>query len=60
MPEYRLYCLTEDGHIERVEEFHASDDVDALMIAKQMEKRVPCELWQRERMVAKLPPHKGQ
>jgi hypothetical protein len=55
MPEYRLYVLTGDGHIERVEEFHASDDGDALMIAKSIKKRVPCELWDHDRLVAKLP-----
>lgn len=58
MPEYRLYCLNDRDKFTKSHEFEASDDGDALTRARAMKLPVPCELWSRNRLVAKLPPHK--
>lgn len=58
MPEYRLYCLNEHGRFTRSHEINASDDADALAKARAMRLPVFCELWNRDRIVAKLPADK--
>jgi len=55
MPEYRLYCLDGAGKIEKAEEITAMNDAEAIILAKRMKKPVSCELWERTRMVAKIP-----
>ena len=46
MPGYRLYLLDPfSGHIDGVEEFHSSDDVEAVCLIAQREITVPMELW---------------
>ena len=57
MPEYRLYCLNEHGRFAKSHEIEAADDAQALSKAKAMKLPVPCELWARERLLAKIPPH---
>ena len=44
MPEYRLYCLNEQGSFTRSHEIIASDDADALAKARAMKLEVVCEL----------------
>jgi hypothetical protein len=56
MGEYRLYCLDGLGGISKAEELEASNDAEAVVAAKAMKKSVKCELWQRERLVAIIPP----
>jgi hypothetical protein len=58
MPEYRLYCLNDHGRFARAHEIEARDDEDALAQARAMKLPVECELWNRNRLVAKLPPFK--
>ena len=58
MPEYRLYCLGDDGRFAKSHEIHAEDDADALAKARGMKLDVVCELWNRNRLVGKLPPEK--
>ena len=58
MSEYRLYCLSESGRFTKSHEIAAKDDSDALTKARAMKLPVVCELWNRNRLVAKLPPHK--
>jgi hypothetical protein len=55
MPEYRLYCLDGDGHFAQVHEIGAISDADALQQTLEMKLGVKCELWQRGRLVARLP-----
>jgi hypothetical protein len=57
MPEYRLYCLNERGGFSKAHEIDASDDTDALAKARAMRLPMACELWNRDRLVGKLPPH---
>jgi hypothetical protein len=57
MPEYRLYCLNERGHITRSHEIVAKSDAEALTKAKASKLRVDCELWERGRLVGKVRAH---
>ena len=56
MPEYRLYCINAHGSFTKAHEFNAANDEEALKLARDLKLSVICELWQRERMVAKLDP----
>ena len=58
MPEYRLYCLNDQGSITKSHEIEAGSDADALAQAHSLKLDVACELWNRNRLVAKLPPAK--
>ena len=54
MAYYRLYFLNQHGHIQRVEDFEAADDVTA--IAKAARERCrPMELWCAGRRVEQWP-----
>ena len=54
MAYYRLYFLNQHGHIQRVEDFEAADDVTA--IAKAVHERGrPMELWCAGRRVQQWP-----
>ena len=57
MPEYRLYCLDGAGRFTNAHEISAADDEGAIDQAKEMKLAVKCELWERGRKVATLPPH---
>lgn len=57
MPEYRLYCLNEDGRFTKSHEIRATGDDQALAKSREMKLPVACELWNGGRLVAKLPPH---
>jgi hypothetical protein len=55
MTYYRLYHLNRcSGHIERVEEIEAADDVEAVSIARDCERGAGVELWQEGRKVLRL------
>ncbi|HEX3422209.1 MAG TPA: hypothetical protein VHS33_02245 [Sphingomicrobium sp.] len=58
MPEYRLYCLNDRGSFAKSHEIEAKSDADALTQARALKLDVVCELWNRNRLVAKLPPAK--
>ncbi len=61
MLQYRLYCLggDEDGHkITKSYEIEALSDGEAIAQAKAMKQPVICELWNRARLVATIPPHR--
>jgi hypothetical protein len=58
MSEYRLYCLNDQGKFTKSHEIEAADDADALGKARKMKLPVACELWNRQRLVAELPPHR--
>lgn len=56
MPYYRLYNLSPtSGHIDRVEEFEAADDVAAIALVREREREVAVELWQESRKLLHLP-----
>lgn len=56
MPYYRLYNLSPtSGHIDRVEEFDAADDVAAVALVRERDHEVAIELWQEGRKLLHLP-----
>ena len=57
MSEYRLYCLDVANKITRSEEFVATGDDEAIMIARSKKLPMPCEIWQRNRLVGRIPAH---
>lgn len=57
---YRYYCLDGLGHLHDAEWFDAETDEDAVA---QIEAEYPndlCEIWQGQRLVAKLAPRRLQ
>jgi hypothetical protein len=59
MPAYRLYCIDGLGHVADLPEWIAADtDEEAIKLSSEMKHRLPCELWDRKRLVAKIPAHR--
>ena len=56
MTDYRLYCLDSFGKITTAEWITAPDDQEAVARARALDKQVSCELWQRDRFVARIEP----
>ena len=56
MAHYRFYCVDGAGKITRAQFIEADNDEDAIMIARSFEEPVKCELWQRDRLIATIPP----
>ena len=54
MTNYRLYSLSRDGHIQRVEDFEADDDADAIAEASRR-GYAPKELWCGGRRIQQWP-----
>ncbi len=54
MLEYRAYILDRDGHIQNFEPLSCADDAAALAAAEQLVDGHDVELWQADRMVARL------
>ena len=54
MVEYRLYCLNADGMSVAAEWIEASSDDEAVRQARGLQGLRQCEVWQGNRLVAKL------
>jgi hypothetical protein len=54
MANYRLYSLSPEGHIQRVEDFEADDDAEAIAEAGRR-GFAPKELWCENRRVQQWP-----
>jgi hypothetical protein len=54
MPEYRIYCLDGANRITRAEQIVATNDEQAIEAARSMKPAVKRELWQRDRLVARI------
>ena len=54
---YRLYCMDGLGKIGHVETLEAQDDDEAIRLAYEKKLPVTCEVWDRARCVAVIPPH---
>jgi hypothetical protein len=54
MADYRVYLIGGDGHIANVIELDCADDTAAIESAKQLVNGQDIELWQQDRIVAKL------
>ena len=60
MATYRLYCLDGVDKVVSAEWLEADDDEAALDTAEGMHHGRKCELWQGNRLVAKLGPQRGR
>lgn len=56
---YRLYCMDGFGKIGHVEVLDARDDEEAVHLAYQKRLDVACEVWDGDRLVAKIAPLSG-
>lgn len=56
MPSYRLYRLDGAGKIVSAEWIEASDDKAATRHAREQDLPVTCEMWERNRLVARIHP----
>jgi len=51
---YRYYCLDWVRHLHRAEWFEAESDEDAIDRIEALHPNEQCEIWQGQRLVAKL------
>lgn len=51
---YQLYCLTGGGELVEARQFNAQDDLSAVQRARQSLGTSACEVWQSDRLVARL------
>lgn len=56
MPSYRLYRLDGAGKIVSAEWVDAADDAAAAQHARERALPVTCEMWERNRLVARIAP----
>jgi hypothetical protein len=54
MSEYRLYCLDGANRITSAEGISAASDEQAIELARAKKLPVKCELWYRDRLVARI------
>ena len=55
MRDYRLYCLDGAGKITSAEWLEAQSDEEAITIVRSLRKAMTCEVWHRNRFVARIP-----
>ncbi len=53
---YRYYCLDSTGRLHSTERFEARSDEDAIAQIEAQHGTELCEIWQGQRLVAKLSP----
>ncbi len=56
MVSYRLYLLDEAGKISSAEWIEATDDEDAARQARFRSQDGTCEVWERNRLIARIEP----
>ena len=54
MPDYRLYCVGEDGHITNRHDYAGKDDLDALAQAQKLCGQHEIEVWEGARFVTRV------
>jgi hypothetical protein len=59
VPSYRLYRLDGAGKIVSAEWVEAADDKAAEQHARDRALPVTCEMWERNRLVARIEPTRG-
>jgi hypothetical protein len=59
LPSYRLYRLDGAGKIVSAEWVEAADDEEASQQARDRELPVTCEMWERNRLVARIHPRES-
>jgi len=56
VPSYRLYRIDGAGSITSAEWLDAADDVEATRLAREQVPQGLAEIWQRDRLIARLGP----
>lgn len=59
MADYRLYCLDGEKHISSGEWIGAMNDAEAVLLARAKKLNVNSELWEKNRLVARIPAQLG-
>ena len=54
MPTYRLYKLDEAGKFNNSEGLEASDDVEAMRLARAADHPFACEVWLARRLIGRV------
>jgi hypothetical protein len=54
MPDYRLYLIKPDGHVEAALDIPCGSDEEAIALAEKHREGRPAEVWIGTRVVAKL------
>ena len=54
MPSYRVYCLDGAGKITSAEWLQADSDDEALRQARERASEIPCEVWDRNRLIGRV------
>ena len=57
MAEYRLYHVGRNGRLSRAHDLVCADDAEAIRVAAQHAKGLDLELWDRGRLVKRIPAH---
>lgn len=57
---YRYYCLDQFGRLHNAQWFGARNDEEAISAIEAKHPASICEIWQGERLVAKLSPQRLQ
>ena len=57
MHQYRIYCVNEEGGFSSAKEVYAASDAEAIAQARALEHPGICEVWQKDRLVAKIEAH---
>jgi hypothetical protein len=59
MASYRLYCLDGAGKIMTAEWLEADSDEAALEQVRERQHPLACEVWDPQRLVGRVEPHRG-
>jgi hypothetical protein len=54
MQQYRIYCLNDEGGFSKVAEVTLGSDAEAIAYARALNHSGGCEIWTRNRLVAKV------
>ena len=55
MPNYRLYCFDQVNRMTEAKDIRARSDGEALQAVRALNIGLPCELWQKDRLVMRIP-----
>lgn len=58
MKTYQVYSVDEQGSISGNRTIEAANDDEAVFAVRSMQRPLVTEIWDRDRRVAKVPPHR--
>jgi hypothetical protein len=58
MADFRFYRLDGDGHVTKADWIEAKSDDEAIVLVRRMLGKAPFEIWERDRLVARVAPAK--